>query len=194
MVKKNALGALVFMIWCGATASAYQFEDYRWGTPIDAVKKELDEKHKTFGDDGTYVSYFDTVADKPCEVKFIYTPKTHMLSQVQVIWTNMATGGASPDSVEGNPDGYTITTAEYEMTLNFVNNLVDILNDEYGPADDILGAEKEYRWTNGTETDELDDMTLQYSSYPVLTYYGGQYYKQALEEAGILSGRTEERL
>lgn len=82
MLRKTVIAIIMIMIMI-QTVYAYQFRDYRWGSPMVEIEKDLKSNYELVSrvDDRTIV-IFDRVIEEPAQLDFIFTPKTKKLCAI----------------------------------------------------------------------------------------------------------------
>lgn len=91
----KALKFAIFLLCIGLTSNAlaFQYEDFRWGQPLEKSlsivyknkKKPLDVTDNSF-------AYRDVILESPCKVELIFSQPNKMLHTVKLVWDSPAVG------------------------------------------------------------------------------------------------------
>ena len=85
--------AIIIILIMAETVYAYQFRDYKWGSPRFEIEKKLKSNYEIVDmvDDRTLV-VFDRVLDEPAQLDFIFTPKTERLCAIIITFKKGVNG------------------------------------------------------------------------------------------------------
>lgn len=94
MRKRISITVLFFIFFC-VNASAFQFEDYKWGKTMGDIEDQVKNKGKNIAyhlEEPPGFVYIDEIYGKPCEVYCFFTPQDKLLSTVIVKWDDISIG------------------------------------------------------------------------------------------------------
>lgn len=135
----------------------YQFEDYKWGDKKKDILDKLNSSQKIFFEMGSSIGYLDTIAGHECMVKLIFSPKSEELASIELVWDNKDLG----------------------------ERLKAWLIEKYGEGFIQIEGKNIYHWKTDTPYDEI---VLEYEfAVTKITYYGGKFYSNYLQELDSLS-------
>jgi len=82
------IGVVFFLQLNIARAQEIQFEDYRWGSSIEEVKKQIERKGHVCQTepDCAAIGYIEEILGEVAEVVFAFTPKTDKLASIRISW------------------------------------------------------------------------------------------------------------
>ena len=88
-MRKITVIMLVLSLMVSLNVFAFEFEGYKWGTPMAKMKKILEEKNKAPVplDSGRGLTYNDVIVGAPCVISLYFTPMTKLLAYIQVAWS-----------------------------------------------------------------------------------------------------------
>lgn len=162
-------------------SSTYQFEDYKWGTPINEIKQLLKtkEKHWTkYKEDG--IGYRDTIFNYNCEVYLSFTPKDRLLATIAIKWDNTYIGS----------DLKKILTKKYGKSFQDNKHIEEYVWDRKDQEN--LDVEELKKILENPPT--YNFIILNYHFFDTtLFYYGGEYHKLYLEEKEQIANRESYR-
>ncbi|MBF0216664.1 MAG: hypothetical protein HQL30_06700 [Candidatus Omnitrophica bacterium] len=156
--------ALAYATYCGA----YTLMDYSWGAPFESIQKELELAGKKAVFD---VKNFTLVYEEPwlegeCKVSLVFTPKTRLLAGIACVWPSE----------------------------EVIDNAMKFVRDKYGDPvafDRPDQMRKIYIWSDPTTRDNKI-ILIKGPSSVILSYYGGEFYRNYLEESKELRERAKE--
>jgi hypothetical protein len=163
MKKIFMVVAIICLLCVQVFASEYTFQDYKWGTPMEEVKKQISPDTQMLFAWEDRISFNDVVFGRRCKVVLGFTPRSKVLCAAGVVWN---------------------LTWERTKVLGFAEEIRDSLVDQYRTPSDEIGSKNHYIWGGRDSSSRVELFYL----YPTrLLYYGGKYYDQLLKETGEAS-------
>ena len=154
MIKKATCFLLMFTFLLIPYTFAYQFREYTWGTPRNAIREKLIKEGKKPQEESSAMYYREKIFDKDCQVAFLFTLSGQLLCGITLIWDATDLGA----------------------------RLKEELTKKYGEPVKLNPYTEEYTWTDSS-SGESDDLKLDYNYGDTrLQYYGGDYFKQYQKE------------
>ncbi|MFC1576380.1 hypothetical protein ACFL3J_01770 [Candidatus Omnitrophota bacterium] len=172
MVKKILIATLLLNLFFSGSAFAFQFHEYEWGTAKDEMARTVRQTGRSVEEGTDTITYNERLFKRTFLVTLFFTPKSHKLYKVEVRWMGgirmpVAKKIAKEFDALGN-----IEEVDKEMKK--------ILVDKYGKPLQSPFSHRCY-WKG---EDRYDLLALRYGSFrePILTYYGGDSYREYLKE------------
>ena len=147
-----ALSCLLLVFATSDSALPFQFEDYQWGQPLAEAMKKLTTDKKKFVSSDYGLTYNDNILEKPCEVFLVFTPQTHLLSFISIVWTD--------------------TSAAEQLKKEFTK--------KYGQA--YLALPDIYIWVGADKDISNCLYLNFAAGTSRLLYFGGEYYEKYTQE------------
>jgi hypothetical protein len=163
--KKIVILCLALVFSASPLALAFSVKGYQWGRSLEDMRKDLEarEKKTVYSEKKQTLVFTDKVFGKECEVSLLFTPKTKLLAGVAVIWSDPEAAILAKDDL----------TKKYGSPLS--------------PQSKAQGK-KYFMWSSPTS--RFDRITLVAGlNRTMMAYYGGEYYRQYMEESAQEGGK-----